>query len=469
MTDHRLVVRGRRVHVGGAFRPAAFSIEDGRIGEILPFDAPGPDAIVVETGDFAVTPGLIDAHVHVNEPGRTEWEGYATATAAAAAGGVTTIVDMPLNGIPPTTSLAGVEARRAAIDGTARVDVVLWGGLVPGNVRELPSLAAAGVAGIKCFLCPSGVDEFPHVGESVLDEALPVLRSLSLPLLVHAESPAVLDRAGAPPGDARAYARYLATRPPQAEVEAIEMLVRLARRHGARVHVVHVSSREGLAVIEAAKAGGLRISAETCPHYLTFDSRDIAAGATLYKCAPPIRSAVHREALWAGLARGAIDLVASDHSPCPPGFKHLETGDFGAAWGGIASLELLLPAVWSEAHARGHGIESVIGWTSEAPARLAGIASRKGRLAPGYDADFVVWDDAEEFTVAPRELHHRHAPTPYAGRTLRGVVRQTWVRGALAYHRGRGLAALPSGRWIAASPEGAAPKPQQESRRVPPR
>ena len=443
-------IRGRRVLVDGVLQPASLRIANGRIVAIAPWESPGA-APVVDTGEALVTAGLVDAHVHVNEPGRTEWEGFACATAAAAAGGVTTLVDMPLNSVPATTSAAALDAKLEALSGRARVDVALWGGLVPGNSGEIPVLAAAGVAGIKCFLSPSGVDEFGHVGERELAEALPILRSLGLPLLVHAESPSVLQRASAAVAgdDPRHHRSWLASRPAAAEREAIDLLVRLCRAHGARIHVVHVTSREGVEAIVAARAEGLPVSGETCPHYLAFDAAEIPDGGTSFKCAPPIREAAHRDALWAALADGALSLVATDHSPCPPGLKHLEDGDFFRAWGGIASLQLLLPALWTTASARGHGVTDVLRWVAEAPAELAGLAGRKGRLAPGHDADIVVWDEREEFVVEPGKLLHRHSVTPWAGRTLRGVVRQTWLRGQLAYDRERGLAAHPGGHFLA--------------------
>ena len=448
-----LVIRGRRVLVDGVLRPASVQVAGGRIVAIAAFDAtdaPGA-ARVVDAGEALVTAGLVDAHVHVNEPGRTEWEGFATATAAAAAGGVTTIVDMPLNSVPATTTAAGVAAKREALAGKARVDVAFWGGLVPGNAGELAALAAAGVAGIKCFLSPSGADEFPHVGERELDEALPILRSLSLPLLVHAESPAVLERAAASVAgaDPCAYGAWLASRPAAAEAEAIDLLVRLCRAHGAAIHVVHVTSREGVQRIAAARAEGLPISGETCPHYLAFEAAGIPAGGTAFKCAPPIRDAGHREALWAALADGTLSLVASDHSPCPPELKRLPDGDFFRAWGGIASLQFLLAALWTSADARGHGVADVLRWAAEAPASLAGLAGRKGRLAPGHDADVVVWDERAEFVVEPGRILHRHRVTPWAGRTLRGSVAQTWVRGTLAWDRALGLAELPGGHFHA--------------------
>lgn len=444
-----LVLRGRRVLVDGRVGPAAIQVNGGRITAVTPFDANAGGAPVVEAGDRLVTAGLVDAHVHVNEPGRTEWEGFASATAAAAAGGVTTIVDMPLNCVPATTTVAAVHAKRAALEGRAHVDVAFWGGLVPGNAGALAALADAGVAGVKCFTCPSGVDEFPHVGPDDLEVALPLLRELGLPLLVHAESPAVLERAAAGAGgDPRRYATYLATRPDAAETEAVAMLVDLCRRHRAHVHVVHVSSAATLAAIAAARAEGLPLTAETCPHYLTFAAQEVPDGATPFKCAPPIRAASQREALWDALAGGVLSMVASDHSPCPSALKHAEAGDFLDAWGGIASLQLLLPALWSGAGARGHGVTALLDWAAGRPAALAGLESRKGRLAAGCDADVVIWDEDATFTVDPADLMHRHPLTPYAGMTLRGVVHETRVRGRLAFRRGSGPAGHPAGTFL---------------------
>lgn len=455
-----LVLRGSRVLVDGAPRPAAVHVRGGRIAEITPPGDAGPAAQVVEAGDLLVGPGLVDVHVHVNEPGRTDWEGWASATSAAAAGGVTTIVEMPLNGLPPTTGAAGVRARVEALAGKARVDVALWGGLVSADPSPLAELASLGVAGFKCFMSPSGVPEFPHVGEAELDATLPALRELGLPLLAHAESPAALERAWAlrsPSHDPRAYATWLATRPEDAEVEAIDTLVRLCRRHGTRVHVVHVSSRGGAERVAHAREEGLPLSAETCPHYLAFTSADVPDGATDFKCAPPIREAAHREALWAALAGGELELVASDHSPCLPAMKVPDHGDFLAAWGGIAGLQLLLPGLWTGAAARGIPPEAISRWLAAAPARLAGLEGRKGAIAPGGDADFVLWDDAATFTVEPGALHHRHKVTPWAGRALRGVVHQTWLRGRLVYHRDRGLLDPPGGAFLPAHRRRGAP------------
>ena len=442
-----MVVRSRRIVFPDGVRPATIHIEDGRIARIGAHD----DAADFDTDDLVVSPGIVDTHVHVNEPGRTEWEGFDTATRAAAAGGVTTIVDMPLNSVPATTTVAALEAKRSAARGRSHVDVAFWGGVVPGDAADLDGLVDAGVRGFKCFLVPSGVDEFPAVGERDLRDAMPILARRGVPLLVHAESPALI-RGGhtGPPlrGDAAdpfqlvgadprvgpaSYAAYLATRPPEAEVEAIGLMVRLAQEFGARVHIVHVASAEAADEVARAKAAGVAITAETCPHYLTFEAEHVPDGATEFKCAPPIREARHRQALWNALAAGTLDLVATDHSPAPPALKC--PGDFMRAWGGIASLELSLAAVWSSWTSRSLG--TLAGWMSEAPARLAGLLDRKGRVAPGYDADLVVWDPDAEWTVEPDGLQQRHKLTPYAGRRLRGRVQTTLVRGTPVWDAGR--------------------------------
>jgi len=440
-----LVVRGRRIVLDGGVRPAALHIVDGRIAAVRGLDdAPASDPAgerveVVDAGDLVVSPGLVDSHVHINEPGRTEWEGFDTATRAAAAGGVTTIIDMPLNSVPATTDVAAFEEKRRAARGQCHVDVGFWGGVVPGNVpgrasgdrHALESLVDAGVRGFKCFLVPSGVDEFQPVDEPQLRRALPVLAAGNVVLLVHAELP---DRIMPHAGQPASYRDYMATRPAAAEVDAIRLVASLARETGACVHIVHVSSAGGVDAVDEARSGGVRITAETCPHYLTFSASDVPDGATEYKCAPPIRDGDHRQALWRGLASGTLAVVASDHSPSPLALKC--RGDFVRAWGGIASLELGLAAVWTEARVRGFGVTDIARWMSEAPAALAGLSGRKGRIAPGYDADLVVWDPDQEFIVDASQLQQRHKVTPYAGRQLRGAVRTTFVRGQRVWDRG---------------------------------
>ncbi|MDB4906029.1 MAG: allantoinase [Gemmatimonadetes bacterium] len=421
------VIRSTRVLLPDGLRAASLHLADGIIARVAAWDDLGgaPAEAVHDAGDHVVMAGIVDTHVHVNEPGRTEWEGFATATRAARAGGVTTLLDMPLNSIPATTSLAGLEAKQAAAAGQCVVNVGFLGGVIPGNVHELEPLANAGVFAFKAFMVPSGVDEFPGCTEADLRAAFPTLARLGKPLMAHAEDPSRI----LPPSGNGDYATYLASRPVAAEVAAIEMLVRLVEWMPLHVHVVHVSSAEGADVIRRAKAAGLPITAETCPHYLTWSSEDIPAGATEYKCAPPLREARHREALWDALMDGTLDMIVSDHSPCPPAMKASE-GDFFAAWGGIASLQLGLPAVWTGASARGASVHHLSRWMCEAPARLAGLSSRKGSIAPGLDADFVAWNPEEEQVVHAARLEHRHKLTPYAGRRLRGVVSASYIGGS---------------------------------------
>ena len=443
-----LVIRSTRVVLANGVTPGAVHVADsGRIDRIADYDAPLPGAATLHDGGaLVIMPGVVDTHVHVNEPGRTDWEGFDTATAAAAAGGVTTIVDMPLNSIPATTTTAALAAKRAAARGTARVDVACWGGVVPGNTRELAGMCAAGVCGFKCFLVPSGVDEFPAVSAVDLRAALPILADHGAPLLVHAESPGAL--AGVADGAPRdRYATWLTSRPDRAEVEAIELMIALCRESGTRVHIVHLSSAQALPPLRAARARGLPITVETCPHYLTFAAEDIGDGDTRFKCAPPIRSRGNREALWAALQGADIDLVASDHSPCPPLMK--TRGDFIGAWGGIGSLELSLAAVWTGASRRGSSIADVVRWQCARPAALAGLSHRKGALAEGLDADVVVFDPDATRTIDARTLHQRHTITPYDGLTLRGIVRETYVRGRLVYRDGGAVAAAGGGELLA--------------------
>ena len=423
-----LVICGRRVVTPEGVRAASVHVSGGRISRIAAWDDIPPDVSPFDAGELIVMPGLVDTHVHVNEPGRTEWEGFETATRAAAAGGVTTILDMPLNSIPATTTVAALEKKRRAAHGKAAVNVEYIGGVVPGNKGELAGLREGGVRAFKCFLSPSGVDEFPAVDESDLREAFPILSRLGVPLMVHAEDPAHLLPSGG--RSSHLYADYLASRPVEAEESAIALLVRLVEWSATPVHIVHLSSARSLGSLCAAREKGLPVTVETCPHYLTFAADEIPDGATEYKCAPPIREAAERDALWDALIRGEIDLVASDHSPCPPEMK--ETGgNFFSAWGGIASLQLSLAAVWTGARARGVKPERIAEWMSGAPAKLAGLDARKGRLAPGYDADIIVWDPDASLVVDPGKLHHRHKVTPYSGRELYGIVRSTFVGGEL--------------------------------------
>lgn len=429
-----LVVRSERVVLPDGVRAASIHVRDGRILRVAPYGDTPATVARLDCGELMLLPGLVDSHVHMNDPGRTSWEGAEHATRAAAAGGVTTVVDMPLNSIPATTNAAGLEAKRSSLRGRCYVDVGFWGGVVPGNTADLEPLRKAGVLGFKCFLSPSGVEEFEHVTEADLREAVPVLAKLRLPLLVHAELPGKLRAPDA--ANPRAYETWLASRPPEAETAAIEMLIELAERYRLPIHIVHLACLNALPALRSARSRGTPITVETCPHYLSFAAEDIPEGATTFKCAPPIRERMHREALWRGLLDGDIDLVATDHSPAPPGDKCLDSGDFLRAWGGIASLQIGLPVVWTGAVERGIPIQRLVEWMTGAPARLAGLAGTKGSISPGADADFVAWDPDARVVVEASALHHRHALTPYDGMTLRGRVMKTLLRGEVIFEDG---------------------------------
>jgi len=433
-----LLVRGERVMLPEGERPATVRVRDGRIVGIGEHGDGVAGVPVLDAGPLVVLPGLVDTHVHVNDPGRTDWEGFEHATRSAAAGGITTLVDMPLNSIPATTNVEGLNAKRRAAAGRCFVDVGFWGGVVPGNVADLGALASAGVLGFKCFLSPSGVDEFACVTEPDLRAAMPLLAALRLPLLVHAEWPPLL-RAPAAGADPRRYITWLDSRPAASEQAAIALLIGLAREFHTRVHIVHLASADALPALAAARSSGVAITVETCPHYLTFCAEEIADGATAWKCAPPIRQRDHRERLWQALESGAIDMVATDHSPAPAALKHVDDGDFLRAWGGIASLQVSLPVVWTGAAARQLPISRIPRWMAEGPARLAGLDRSKGEIARGFDADFVFWDPDRSTVVDARALYHRHPVTPYDGARLRGQVVTTILRGQVVFDAGKRL------------------------------
>ena len=446
MTD--LILRGRRVVTPGGIRPASIHVAGGRIQSVEAFETAAPGVPSIDAEHAVILPGLVDTHVHVNEPGRSEWEGFASATRAAAAGGVTTLLDMPLNSIPATTSVSALEVKRAAARGQAAVDVGFIGGVIPGNAAHLSGLSAAGVHAFKCFLVPSGVEEFASLTERDLREAMPVLAGLDALLMVHAELPGPIVRAaGCLTGDPRRYATWHLSRPASAEVEAIRLLARLAAEFDIRVHVVHLAAAESLPGLSAARRAGVRISAETCPHYLTFAAEEIPDGATEFKCAPPIGSRANRDLLWEAIDSGELDAVVSDHSPCPPAMKSADSGSFVSAWGGIASLQLGLAAVWTGARARGIGLDRVVEWMCAGPARVAGLAGTKGAITSGADADLVLFLPDDEFVVDAARLRHRHAVSPYHGRRLAGVVEATYLRGVEVYRRG-GSDKPPAGRLL---------------------
>jgi allantoinase len=416
-------IRSQRVVLPEGVRPAAIEF-DAIIRRIAGYDE---IAGAVDYGDLVIMPGLVDSHVHVNEPGRTEWEGFATATRAAAAGGITTIVDMPLNSIPATTTLEALRVKQRALEGKCLVDVELWGGVVPGNLGELRPMLDAGARGFKCFLVHSGVDDFPNVSAEELRAAARELAPTGAPLLVHAEIPGPIDRAARDIADAdqTSYRTYLASRPRAAEDDAIALLADVCAETGARLHIVHLSSASAIAIVADAQSRGLPLSAETTPHYLHFEAEQIPPGRNDFKCAPPIRERANREKLWQGLAAGTIEMIVSDHSPCTP---ELKGGSFLEAWGGIASVQFVLPVIWTEARQRGFGFTDLARWLCERTALLARLP-HKGAIEKGRHADFAIWSPEDTFTIDEASIEHRHKVTPYLGETVDGVVKETWVRG----------------------------------------
>lgn len=423
----RFCLRSERVVTPQGIQKAAVVIDGGAIRDIREFNDIPPNWPVEDAGDLVVMPGLVDTHVHINEPGRTEWEGFETATRAAAAGGITTLVDMPLNSSPVTTSVAAFREKLSAAEGKMYVDCGFYGGLVPGNTNEIPGLVASGVLGFKAFLIHSGIDEFVNASESDLRAGMPILARHGIPLLVHCELQSTLAKPQT--ANPRSYADYLASRPRLWEHDAIALMIRLCREFRCRTHIVHLSSANAIPSLRAARRDSLPLTVETCPHYLFFAAEDIPEGDTRFKCAPPIRERENRERLWEGLREGVIDFVVSDHSPSPPHLKLTNEGDFQKAWGGIASLQFGLPILWTEARKRGFSIEHLTHWMCKGPAELVGLHKRKGTIAPGFDADLVVWNPEEDFTVERDRIFHRHALTPYEGKRLQGKVVKTYLRG----------------------------------------
>ena len=439
----------KRIVTPQGTRPGALLVEEEKIRAICrPSEVPS-DATVQDCANDALLPGLVDTHVHINQPGRTEWEGFRTATQAAAAGGYTTLVDMPLNCLPETTTVAALEQKRSSARGDCFVDWAAWGGAVADNQQHILPLARAGVLGFKCFLIYPGCNGFTMIDQQQLEAALPFIAESGLPLLVHAELTGPIDAATERLRDLdwRSYATYLASRPDEAELQAIRLMVRLCRQYGFRLHIVHLSTALALDELKAARAEGLPITIETCPHYLHFAAEAIPDGATLLKCAPPIRSKENQQHLWRGLRDGTIDMVVTDHSPCPPSMKREDSGRFDEAWGGIASISLALSIIHTECCDRGFTLDDIVRWMSSAPATLAGINHRVGALEAGRDANFIIFDTNAEFTVTPDKLHYRHAISPYLNEKLRGVVKATYLRGQVVYREGS-FAPGPSGREI---------------------
>lgn len=450
-------LRSTRVLTAAGLAPAALIVEGEKIAAVRAWGEVAGANEVHDFGDLLVLPGLVDSHVHINDPGR-DWEGFDSATRAAAAGGVTTLVDMPLNCVPETVNVDALEQKRAAGDGRTWVDWAAWGGIVRGNAEELPGLVAAGVPGFKCFLIDSGIEGFAWVNKTDLRKALEKLRGTGLPLLAHAELAQFVDLgtrvANTSKLDWRIYSTHACSRPDVAELEAIALLIQMAEEFAAPVHVVHLSTAQALPMLADARSRGVPITVETCPHYLWFAAEEIPDGATEYKCAPPIRLSDNREQLWQALEDGIIDMVVTDHSPCPPEMKHREEGRFDLAWGGIASLGLALPVIWTALRHRGRdttqAAERIGKWMAAGPARLAGLTGRKGVISAGADADIAIFDPNASWTVTPDDLHFRHKLSPYLGAKLHGRVRETWIRGERVYSAD-GFAGRPRGKELVRS------------------
>jgi allantoinase len=439
----------KRIVTPQGTQPGALLVEDEKIRGICRFSEIPADFVTYDCGNDALLPGLVDTHVHINQPGRTEWEGFRTATRAAAAGGYTTLIDMPLNCMPETTTVAALEEKRASAHGECYIDWAAWGGAVADNQQHILPLAHAGVLGFKCFLIYPGCDGFTMIDQQQLEAALPFIAESGLPLLVHAELAGPIDAATEDlrNADWRRYSTYLASRPDEAELQAIRLMIRLCRQYGFRLHIVHLSTALALRELQAARAEGLPITVETCPHYLHFAAEEVADGATLLKCAPPIRSKENQQLLWRGLRDGIIDMIVTDHSPCPPAMKCEDSGRFDLVWGGIASLSLALSVIHTECIHRSFTLDEIVRWMSSAPAALAGIDHREGKLEAGRDANFIVFDTDAEFTVTAERLHYRHAISAYLNEKLRGVVKATYLRGDAVY-RGGSFTSRPSGREV---------------------
>lgn len=437
MPTPTLLLKSRRILTPEGIRPGAVLLAGDKIADLVSTEEVTDSIPTEDLADLLLAPGLIDCHVHINEPGRTLWEGFDTATKAAAAGGITSLIEMPLNASPVTTNSRNFNFKLKAANGKIHVNCGFWGGVVPDNLSALEGLLEQGVFGLKAFLTHSGIDEFPNTDENHLREALRILHKFDEPLLVHCELDGPNPDAHLLQENPQSYAAYLKSRPKEWENKAIEMMIRLCRETGARVHIVHLSSAEALPMIRSAKAEGLPLTVETCPHYLLFNAEDMPDAQTAYKCAPPIRERANNNLLWEALKEGTLDFIATDHSPAPPEIKELESGDFNKAWGGIAGLQFLLPALWTEASKRGFTPERIIQLLSSNVAAFLQLEKRKGKISKGFDADLFAWNPEAEFKVTPESIFHRHKVTPYSGLTLRGKVEKTYVGGVKVFDSGR--------------------------------
>ncbi len=425
-------ITSQRVVTPEGEKPAAMLIKDEKILDVVSVQNIPEGCATEDMGNDVVMPGLVDAHVHINEPGRTDWEGFETATKAAASGGITTLVDMPLNCIPVTTTVEAFHHKISSTRNKLFVDCGFYGGLIPDNLMDIEPLAEAGVLGFKTFMSHSGIHEFPKVTESHLRKALPILTKKGIPVLVHAE----LENGVEPSDDHRTYESFQATRPKSWENNAIKLLIQLCKEYETAIHIVHLSSSDVLPEIAQAREDGLPLSVETCPHYLHFAAEEISNGDTRFKCAPPIWDADNREKLWVGLQKGTIDFITSDHSPCTPELKKLEKGDFQTAWGGISSVQFTLPVIWTECRNRGFSLTHLAKWLCKGPANFIGKGQRKGQISPGCDADLVCWDPDARFVVEQTAIHHKHKLTPYEGENLFGIVKKTFLRGKKVFDGG---------------------------------
>jgi len=439
--DSDKIVKGQKVYLGQSHKcvPASLLIRNSKIQKIGSYEdakkwASELSLNVIDAGEASIIPGFFDTHAHINEPGRTDWEGFQSATRAAAAGGITSVVDMPLNSIPATTSLAALKIKRESAKNHCAINYAFWGGLIPGNFSELLPMILDGVIGFKCFLCPSGVDEFPHVGRKDLEEAMPLFAEHQIPLIVHAELESAPRNLQNFPSDS--YESYLQTRPPQMELDAIELMMELCEKYRGPVHIVHLSTAEALEKIRVAKEKGLPFTVETCPHYLHFSAEDIASKATHFKCAPPIRNSANREALWQGIEQGLIDFIVSDHSPCVPSLKCFESGNFVNAWGGIAGLQMSPLVVWTEMKKRNFKVPDLLKLMSAKPAAFAGFSDSRGVIDVGYCADLVFFEEESETPVNSESIFHKHKVSPYVGERLSGKIAKTLVGGKTVFSEG---------------------------------